>query len=54
VGRPPDTEGLLLAVGHHRNGILLSATTAELVTELVRGAPLPESARAFRADRFAR
>lgn len=32
-------EGLLLATGHFRNGILLAPITAELVTELVTGRP---------------
>ncbi|RIK97381.1 MAG: hypothetical protein DCC71_21770 [Proteobacteria bacterium] len=53
VGPAPDAPGLLLALGHHRNGILLSATTAALVADLVLGRALPAAARAFRPDRFA-
>jgi glycine oxidase len=32
---PAGPEGLILATGHFRNGILLSAITADLVCELV-------------------
>jgi len=34
VGRAPDTENLILACGHHRNGILLAPWTAETVAAL--------------------
>ena len=34
IGRDPAT-GLVAATGHHRNGILLTPVTAELVVELV-------------------
>ncbi|MFQ6537745.1 MULTISPECIES: FAD-dependent oxidoreductase [Aphanothece] len=48
--------GLWLATGHHRNGVLLAAITAELVAGLMQGpAPLATPARllrAFRWDRF--
>ena len=36
IGRT-ETEGLVIATGHHRNGILLAPITAELVAALVRG-----------------
>lgn len=46
--------GLLAATGHYRNGILLSALTAEAVTALAAGAdPAPEW-RPFDARRFSR
>jgi glycine oxidase len=32
---PTGLDGLLVATGHHRNGILLAAVTADLVTALV-------------------
>jgi glycine oxidase len=35
----PGMENVLLATGHHRNGILLAPITAQLVTELVTGGP---------------
>jgi glycine oxidase len=36
-----DIDGLIVATGHYRNGILQSAATAEAVMALVSGAPLP-------------
>ena len=51
---PSSLPGLLLATGHHRNGVLLTPVTADaLVAQLTTGA-LPEVARPFTADRFAR
>lgn len=37
--------GLLVATGHHRNGILLAPVTAEAVAALLRDEPVPEVAR---------
>ncbi len=34
---PTETAGLVIATGHHRNGILLAPITAEVVGALVRG-----------------
>jgi glycine oxidase len=36
IGRT-HTDGLLVATGHHRNGVLLSPLTADLVADLVTG-----------------
>ena len=53
VGGCP-VEGLILATGHYRNGILLSALTADAVVDLVAGrAPGPEWAP-FSPDRFSK
>ena len=52
IGRAPALEGLLVAAGHHRNGVLLSPVTGRLVADLVLGKPLPEGAEAFRPERF--
>jgi glycine oxidase len=41
LGRAPDTENLILACGHHRNGILLAPITAAIVTAAVDGRPPP-------------
>jgi glycine oxidase len=50
---PSSIAGLLLATGHHRNGILLAPLTADAVAALVTGeAPPPEMA-AFTPARFA-
>jgi glycine oxidase len=38
--------GLLVATGHHRNGILLAPLTAEAVVALLRGGPVPAPVRA--------
>jgi glycine oxidase len=49
--------GLWLAAGHHRNGVLLAAITAELLATAIAGAPSEEAGRwlqAFRWDRFPR
>jgi glycine oxidase len=35
--------GLWLATGHHRNGVLLAAITAELLAELIAGRLQPEA-----------
>lgn len=45
-------EGLVLATGHYRNGILLSALTAEAVAALVNAAPLPPEWAPFGPRRF--
>ncbi|MFM7239156.1 MAG: FAD-dependent oxidoreductase [Cyanobium sp.] len=48
--------GLWLATGHHRNGVLLAAISAELLAEALAGSLTLESAgwlRHFRWDRFA-
>jgi len=37
VGRVPGCEGLWLAAGHTRNGVLLAPVTGELVTDLILG-----------------
>ncbi|MHB8718525.1 MAG: glycine oxidase ThiO [Candidatus Dormibacteria bacterium] len=44
--------GLLVATGHHRNGVLLAPITAEAVVGALRGLPLPEVVRPFSPLRF--
>ncbi|MEO6501084.1 MAG: glycine oxidase ThiO [Jatrophihabitantaceae bacterium] len=51
LGRVSD--GLVLATGHYRNGILLSALTADAVAALVDGEPVAPVWRPFGPDRFA-
>lgn len=51
LGRTP-VEGLLLATGHHRNGILLAPITAEITCALAVGKTPPFDARPFEAARF--
>ncbi|MEA2534984.1 MAG: glycine oxidase [Actinomycetota bacterium] len=45
--------GLIVATGHHRNGILLTPVTADAIASVVCGGGVPEAIAAFRPDRFA-
>lgn len=51
---PSGVPGLVLATGHHRNGVLLTPVTAELVAELLVTGELPALAAPFTRDRFDR
>lgn len=51
LGRIAD--GLVVATGHYRNGILLSAVTADAVAALVAGEPVAPVWQPFGPDRFA-
>ncbi|MCM2428947.1 glycine oxidase ThiO [Streptomyces sp. RKAG337] len=44
--------GLLLATGHHRNGVLLTPVTGDIMAELLTTGSVPESARPFSPARF--
>ncbi len=48
----PVAEGLILATGHYRNGILLAPVTAVTVADLVAGQPLSGPARGADPARF--
>ncbi|HZT51315.1 MAG TPA: FAD-dependent oxidoreductase, partial [Stellaceae bacterium] len=50
---PCGAEGLVVATGHHRNGILLTPVTAEVVARFVLEGVLDPVARPFSSDRFA-
>jgi len=51
---PTPVEGLVMATGHHRNGILLAPVTADAVSHyILQGEVLPAIAP-FSIDRFAR
>lgn len=50
LGPVPGYDGLILATGHFRNGILLGPLTGLLVRDLLRGAPHPRL-HEFRIDR---
>ncbi len=52
LGATP-VEGLVLATGHHRNGILLAPVTADLISRAILTGVLPEPLRPFTLDRFA-
>jgi glycine oxidase len=50
IGRRAD--GLIIATGHYRNGILLTPVTADGVAELIAGGALPEALAPFTPNRF--
>ncbi|HEX2028185.1 MAG TPA: glycine oxidase ThiO [Nitriliruptorales bacterium] len=50
---PGPLDGLVLATGHFRNGILLAPVTADIVTTLLTTGELVELARPFTPQRFA-
>jgi glycine oxidase len=52
VGPWPGIDGLLLAAGHYRNGVLLAPLTAQLIVGLVLGKGLPEEAAPLLPERF--
>jgi glycine oxidase len=51
---PSGVEGLTLATGHHRNGILLTPVTADLVSRHVLTGEVPDAIAPFGIGRFAR
>ena len=53
IGPIPGVEGLFLAAGHFRKGVLLAPATASLVVDWALGRTSPEEARAFLPARFA-
>ena len=50
---PSGIDGLVVATGHHRNGILLTPVSAAVVSAFVLTGRLPETARPFSPERFA-
>lgn len=44
--------GLLIGTGHHRNGVLLAPVTADAVTAMLLGEPVPDVVRAVSPARF--
>lgn len=52
IGPVAGREGLFVAAGHHRNGVLLSPPTAVLVADLVEGKGLPPDAAPFDPQRW--
>ena len=47
IGRHPALANVIVATGHHRNGILLAPVTADAVAALVDGVALPAEAAPF-------
>jgi glycine oxidase len=54
LGPWPGVDGLFVATGHFRNGILLAPITARLMTEWITGRPLSLAVKDFLPDRFVR
>ncbi|WP_326676845.1 glycine oxidase ThiO [Streptomyces sp. NBC_01237] len=50
---PTALPGLLLATGHHRNGVLLTPVTGDAMADVLTSGELPEVARPFAPGRFA-
>jgi glycine oxidase len=48
-----DVDGLVLATGHYRNGVLLTPITADVISTLIIGGELDSVAAPFGLDRFA-
>ena len=53
LGPVSSVEGLHIATGHHRNGVLLAPMTAEVVAQGVLEGRLPSLAEGFTLERFA-
>lgn len=51
---PTDIEGLFLATGHHRNGILSTPITAEAIAAAILDKQVPEVTAGFGIERFAK
>jgi glycine oxidase len=49
---PTGVEGLIVATGHYRNGILLAPVTADGVAQLIAGGALPDVLAPFTPSRF--
>ncbi|MDW4906793.1 glycine oxidase ThiO [Streptomyces sp. ADMS] len=49
---PTGLEGLLLATGHYRNGVLLTPVTGDVLAHTLATGELPDEARAFTPRRF--
>ena len=50
---PTAVDGLVLATGHHRNGILLTPVTADAIARFVLSGEVAEAVRPFAIGRFA-
>jgi glycine oxidase len=53
LGEAPGVDGLVMACGHYRNGILLTPATADAVAELLLTGEAPELISPFTPERFA-
>tara|TARA_B100000676_G_scaffold256829_1_gene264346 strand:- start:88 stop:1140 length:1053 start_codon:yes stop_codon:yes gene_type:complete len=51
---PTEMEGLIMATGHHRNGILLAPVTADAISRYILDGDVPEEIAPFGLGRFAK
>jgi glycine oxidase len=51
---PSGMDGLVLATGHFRGGVLLAPVTADVIVDYLAGGELPAVAAHFTIDRFGR
>jgi glycine oxidase len=51
---PSALDGLVLATGHYRNGVLLTPVTADGIADLIAGGSLPDALAPFTPARFSR
>jgi glycine oxidase len=51
---PGELDGLVLATGHYRNGVLLTPVTAQVTSDYILDGVLAPVARSFTLDRFSR
>src|SRR5690606_24962658 len=49
---PSALPGLVIGTGHFRNGILLAPISADILSVMLRGGPVPDIAGPFTPDRF--
>jgi glycine oxidase len=49
---PSGIDGLVIATGHHRNGILLTPVSAAVISDYILSGRLPEMALPFAPQRF--
>jgi len=49
---PTDLKGLVMATGHHRNGILLTPVTADAISRYIIDGIVPAEIAPFGLDRF--
>jgi glycine oxidase len=49
---PSGIDGLVIATGHHRNGILLTPITAQSISAYILTGRMPQSAESFAPERF--
>lgn len=53
LGKTSETEGLIFATGHYRNGILLAPITGQLIADLIADNVVSSELHAYAPDRFA-